>query len=216
METMQAIRGRRSVRAYTADPVPRQVIAQVLDAAHWAPSGSNRQRWRVTVLAGPGLRALADELEARGRARAGAESASPTPAQPPRREGPAQRLWEGLEQVAQAAGSSARELVTMGSLRFFDAPVVILVSSPGEGTGDVPQFVTTLMLAAHDVGLGTCWLGIPMAHADAIVEAAGIPADEHLAAVVSLGYPDPGAAINSFRSTREDLDSFVRWVGLDD
>ncbi|HHX64725.1 MAG TPA: hypothetical protein GX702_07545, partial [Chloroflexi bacterium] len=98
METLQAIRGRRSVRAYKSDSVPREVIAGVLDAARWAPSGSNRQRWRVTVLTGEPLKALADELVARGRERAQRNGGAQQASRPDPR---AQALWEGLERVAQ-------------------------------------------------------------------------------------------------------------------
>ena len=50
MELSEAIRGRRSVRRYTAEPVSREVITAVLEAACWAPSGENYQPWYFLAL----------------------------------------------------------------------------------------------------------------------------------------------------------------------
>lgn len=59
----ESIRGRRSVRKYLGQPVPRALIEQVIEAAGWAPSPHGRQPWRFAVLtrATPKLR-LADAM----------------------------------------------------------------------------------------------------------------------------------------------------------
>jgi nitroreductase len=44
------IRSRRSIRRYRPDPVPRETIERLLEAAMWAPSAHNRQPWRVAVI----------------------------------------------------------------------------------------------------------------------------------------------------------------------
>lgn len=50
MELMEAIKGRRSVRRYTADPVPDGKLRKVLEAVQWAPSWANTQCWEVIVI----------------------------------------------------------------------------------------------------------------------------------------------------------------------
>jgi len=50
MELWEAIKGRRSVRSFTAEPVSREVLERLLEAAIWAPSGGNAQTWRFTVI----------------------------------------------------------------------------------------------------------------------------------------------------------------------
>lgn len=50
MDIMTAIKGRRSVRKFTADPVDKDTLMKLLEAAVWAPSGSNRQSWRFVVV----------------------------------------------------------------------------------------------------------------------------------------------------------------------
>ncbi len=50
MELREAIRTNGAVRRFTADPVPRDVVLDVLDDARFAPSGGNRQPWRVAIV----------------------------------------------------------------------------------------------------------------------------------------------------------------------
>ncbi len=53
MELWEAIKGRRSVRAFTDQPVDREILERLLEAAIWAPSGGNAQTWRFTVVDDP-------------------------------------------------------------------------------------------------------------------------------------------------------------------
>jgi nitroreductase len=54
MELWNAIKGRRSVRSFTGEPVSRETLEKLLEAAIWAPSGGNAQTWRFTVIDQPG------------------------------------------------------------------------------------------------------------------------------------------------------------------
>ena len=56
LSVIEAIRARRSVRHFKPDPVPAEVVDQMLEAARLAPSRSNRQTWRLQVIAEPSLR----------------------------------------------------------------------------------------------------------------------------------------------------------------
>jgi len=53
MEVFEAIKGRRSVRAYTDEGVPDEAIEKILDAARWAPSAGNLQSWEFVVVRDP-------------------------------------------------------------------------------------------------------------------------------------------------------------------
>jgi nitroreductase len=213
METLTAIRDRKSTRAFLSRPVPRETIAQVLEASRWAPSAVNRQQWRVTVAAGETCRTLADRLVARARERkpggAGATGA------PPEVASRVTALRADLGRIAERTGQSQWEFVVLGSYRLYDAPAIVVVSHPGKRSGDVPHFVTTMLIAAHDLGLGTCWLGYPLSYADLIREALNIPEEERISALVALGYPDPDSPANAYRSPRDDVAAFTRWVGFE-
>ncbi|MBM4288288.1 MAG: nitroreductase family protein, partial [Deltaproteobacteria bacterium] len=52
MDLYAAIKNRRSHRLYRSEPVPREVLERVMEAALWAPSGTNLQPWDLTVLTG--------------------------------------------------------------------------------------------------------------------------------------------------------------------
>lgn len=207
MDTLEAIRDRRSIRAFLPRPVPREVIAELLEATRWAPSGCNRQQWRVTVATGEVCRALAESLVERTRANGPVAPCSGSPE--------SEELVAEFAREADQLGKSLWEYVVLGSAGFYGAPVVAVVSDRGSGGNDVPPFVTTMLLAAHSLGLGTCWLGYPLGHADVIRQALDIPEGERLRAVVALGYPDLDSPANGFRSPRDEVETFVRWVGFD-
>lgn len=50
MDVFEAVKGRRSVRRYKTDVVPKELIEKMLDAARWAPSGGNIQPWKFIVI----------------------------------------------------------------------------------------------------------------------------------------------------------------------
>jgi nitroreductase len=50
MDSMEAIKGRRSVRSYRPDPIPEEKLRKVLEAVQWAPSWANTQCWEVIVI----------------------------------------------------------------------------------------------------------------------------------------------------------------------
>lgn len=55
METLQAIQQRRSVRAFTDEPVEISVLEELVEAGTWAPSGSNVQAWKFGIVTDPQL-----------------------------------------------------------------------------------------------------------------------------------------------------------------
>jgi nitroreductase len=68
MELMEAVKGRRSVRTYTADPVPDGKLRTVLEAVQWAPSWANTQCWEVIVVREQGTKKQLAETLSLGNA----------------------------------------------------------------------------------------------------------------------------------------------------
>jgi nitroreductase len=156
---------------------------------------------------------LAQRLTERAREREpGALGSAGSPAGERQREN---TLRADLALIAQRLGQSFWEFVFVGSNGLYGAPVVVVLSHPGKRDGDTSQFVTTMLLAAQDLGLGTCWLGYPLGDSDLIRRILEIPEQERISAVVALGYPDPDSPANVYRSPRDELETFVRWVGFD-
>ena len=58
MNVFEAIKSRRSIRQFTDEPVGKDVLEKLLDAARWAPTASNQQRWRFIVVTSPPVKGL--------------------------------------------------------------------------------------------------------------------------------------------------------------
>ena len=175
------LRGRRSVRQFTAAPVDRALIERVLAAAAWAPSPGNRQGWSFTVVTSPAARRqMAAAVRERWRLLLAREP-------------------DGA--VAEELGAYAR------NFDWFDsAPVVIAVSARepeaflshllGPRAAEVSGGPTAaamaaqnLMLAAHAAGLGSCCLTGPLAAAEEIQRLLGLPSRQRLVCLVAMGHP---------------------------
>ena len=182
---LQAIRARRSIRRYRAEQVPVALVEAVLDAACWAPSAHNRQPWRFAVLRDPAPKErLAAAMGARLRA---------------------DRLAGG-----DAADDVERD-VQRSHARITAAPVVIVVClsmvdmdaypdarrAEAERTMAVQSTaaaVQNLLLAAHALGLGACWMCAPLFCPDMVRDALELPADWEPQALVTMGWPGEAPA----------------------
>jgi len=58
MDVFEAIKGRRSIRQFTDEPIGKDALEKLLDAARWAPTASNQQRWRFVVVTSPAVKEL--------------------------------------------------------------------------------------------------------------------------------------------------------------
>jgi nitroreductase len=62
------------------------------------------------------------------------------------------------------------------------------------------------------MGLATCPIGLITAYEDEIKDVLNIPENKNVVIGIALGYPDQESPINRFKSYRENLDNFVRWI----
>ena len=79
MEIIEAIRERRSIRAFKPDPVPREVLGELLELALRAPSFANTQPWEFAVVTGGALEAIRQAFLDRAEAREQAIADIPYP-----------------------------------------------------------------------------------------------------------------------------------------
>lgn len=218
MDVTTALTRRSSTRAFLDRPVSDEQVRAVLDAARWAPSGVNIQPWQVAVVRGATKQKLAEALIA---ARAGG------PAHPDYQYYPAQwfdpfkerrkqcglALYQALE-IRREDTDRQREAWN-NNYRFFGAPVGLLLFLDrrlGQGAWiDMGMFMQSIMLAAQDQGLATCPQASLGEYPDVVRNLLGM--DENLALLggVALGYADPDAAVNRYRTEREPVDAFTRW-----
>ncbi|WP_223111227.1 MULTISPECIES: nitroreductase [Aeromicrobium] len=219
------LRGRRSIRGYRPDPVPQELIRDVLADAILAPSSMNTQPWKLHVLTG-------DVLD-RIRAENSRLMLSGAPIQ---REITVSEKYEGVHRERQvdiakrlfAAMGIARDDTdgrldwTMRGFRQFDAPVSIVVAFDRslEPIGPVAHFdlgavVHALVLSAWSHGLGTVINSQGIMQGAVVRREAQIPDDQTIFTAVAMGFPDPDFQANLVRSARESVDDVARFVGFD-
>jgi nitroreductase len=222
MEVTEAIKKRKSVRAYKPDAVSKDVMKELLEAAILAPTGSNTQPFKFYVVAGDEKKALDEAL-----LKCLDESEATSNELQTLREGGSEEVQDKMnarrsELMREVMGilrdnDLPIEVFARGSFHYFGAPVAIFVTmdqSLAENTlVAVGAAVQNLMLAASAKGLGTCWIGMALMYSRQIRESLGIAQSERIITSLALGHPDEEAPINTFKAGRDDFDEFVEWIG---
>ena len=225
MTFSELIKARRSVRGYRPDPVPREVIEEIISVAKWAPSSMNTQPWHVHVVTGEPL----DNIR-RGN------TENMLAGVPPKREFPMRESYEGIHRKRQVevavqlfdAMGIAREDTerrtdwVMRGFRQFDAPVSLVLTydkylEPAAiSQFDLGAFSHAIVLVAWERGLGCVINGQGIMQSHVVRTHAQIPDDQVIMICIAMGYPDDSFVANDVKSRREDNKNFVRYVGFDD
>jgi nitroreductase len=201
MDLQETLRTTGAVREFTAEPVADDVLARILDAARFAPSGGNRQGWRVVVVKDPTTRRRLRDLYLPGwydyLAIAGAGLTPWAPVTDRAAETAALAAAPGIAAAAAAGtGGFAEHLDTVPALLVLFADLRALAAVDREyerysfaGGASVYPFAWSLLLAAHDEGLGGV-ITTMATRREADVKALFGAGDElALAAVIALGQP---------------------------
>jgi nitroreductase len=126
------------------------------------------------------------------------------------------KTLEAMKPFFQEMEVDPDQFINEGSCRFYGAPVAIIIclddSFPKARMVDIGLALGYLVLTAHDFGLGACPIGLITAYEDEIKDLLNIPENKNVVIGVALGYPDWNVPINRFKSQREDLEKFVRWI----
>lgn len=194
---MHVIRERRSIRRYQERPIPRETLRALLTAATWAPSAHNRQPWRFAAITDAERRtSLAAAMGERFRVDLAADGLAPD--QIERQVSRSYRRIAGAPAVIVACMSMA-DMDAYPDARRQHAERLMATQS-------VALAVQNLLLAAHDAGLGTCWMCAPLFCEDAVREALDLPGDWEPQALITLGYP-----AETKRSERAPVEAKVLW-----
>jgi nitroreductase len=173
MELMKAIKGRRSIRKFKKQDIAEKTIAQLIEAASYAPSAGNIQPWEFVVVRNPALK---------------------------------KKLSEAALNQAQVE----------------EAPVVVVVcanekrSSMGYGgrgrtlycLQDTAAATQNILLTAHSLGLGTCWVG--SFNEDEAKESLRAPEGMRPVVMIPVGYPD----VTPRQRNRRLLSEIVHYDGF--
>jgi nitroreductase len=158
-EFLEVLTSRKSIRRYKPDPIPDEMIDNILEAARWAPTGENYQPWRFIVVRNQETRNKIGDLAKMGT-------------------GSRMTAWYCLNELQQRFDKIADPVKRAEVLRFMYsgevsefckvAPVVIaVIGTLREGSVDVPYdlcaAIENMLLEAHALGLGACWVHGPVA-----------------------------------------------------
>jgi nitroreductase len=201
MELGPALCTTGAVREFLDRPVPDAVVHRILDAARFAPSGGNRQGWKVVLVRDPEVRAALRDLYLAGwyeylaLARAGLVPWSP--ASDPGAERRA--LAEAPALAAQAAagpGGFAEHLEAVPVLLLLLADLRALAAVDRDlerytfaGGGSIYPFAWSILLAAHDEGLAGVLTTMPVRREAEVKALVGAGDELAVAALVALGHP---------------------------
>lgn len=171
MELIQTIKERRSIRKFRPDPVPRELLEEILRGALWAPSAMNTQPWKFYVLTGKARQDLINIAE-----------------------GCVDKLDERMETLFN---EKMRTMVKGYFKNFGNAPVIVVLVThlPQEDVYrrgseySSAAAMQNLLLLAHEAGLGACWMTGPLWVEDAIVNYLGC-IGYGLVGMTPVGWPD--------------------------
>jgi len=219
MDVKEALVKRKSTRAFLNKPVSRELIKKILDSAKHAPSGVNTQPWKVAVVTGEKKHQLERKLE--NTFRSGIEKQLdyqyyPTAWKEPyksRRKACGLQLYSALNISREDKQRQMDQWAA--NYRAFDAPMVLFFfMDAGMQTGsflDYGMFLQSVMLAAVEEGLAACPQASLAEYPKIVKELLGYPEDSILICGMALGYEDYEAKVNSYRTTREPVETFTQF-----
>ncbi len=225
MDFDDVVQGRRSIRGYLNQPVPRALIEEVLALAMRAPTSLNTQPWNFYVVTG----AVLDRIRQGNVER----NLAGVPDSREFRMGPGyqgvhrERQIEIAKQLFAAMGierhdQPKRQEWVLRGFRQFDAPVSIVVTYDRSIQGsDIAPFdcggvVNALVNAAWSRGLGCVINSQGIMQSPVVRAEAGIPDDQVIQTCVAMGWPDDGFPANAVVSRRKSVGEAAVFVGFDD
>lgn len=176
MDVFEAIYSSRALRRFKPDPVPEDVIFQLIDAGIRAPTGHNSQDWRFVVVTDAGSKRKMQEWSERAW----------TMAFPAYQD---QAAIDALPRTQRLSIQGVKDL----AFGLASVPLIVVVcglrgkhSSPG---GSHFPAIQNMLLAARALGLGGSIFNLPMVGGNDIYELLGVPESNEIYACVPIGYP---------------------------
>lgn len=186
MELAEVITKRRSIRKFCADSVSDEQINRLISAAVSAPSGCNSQCWKFIAVRTPEKIAELAEAVEKGVRRFYAECEDE------------KFLSSRIKQTTFFRNAPLVILVYLTEMKYHDQSVTEYYSAKGIdmldslGSPDILSVgaaVENLLLAAEEMGLGTCWMNDPIVSAKEIDQIMGASAGQRLMSVIPVGRP---------------------------
>ncbi len=186
---VDAIQSRRSVRSYQSKPIPRDVVTLIIHAGNEAPSAMNSQPWRFVVVESTGVK---KKLLA---------AALPN----------ARKILKHVkESDPERYAMITKRLQELPDPVYYSAPVIVFVIGSGRyADHSCPLACENMMLAAHSLGIGSCWVGFGSMVTDdeEIKRILELRDDEKIYGPILLGYPE------GYPEKPQKKEPIVTWIG---
>lgn len=224
MDYEEIAQDRRSIRGYKPDPIPRDVLEEIIHIAKQAPSSMNTQPWHFHVLTGEPLERIrkgntekmmsGSSVDREIKLNHGYEG--------PHRERQIEIAVQLFEAMGIARDDKERRLDwVMRGFRQFDAPVSIVITVDKALADDtIAHFdcgaaTYGLVLAAWSKGIGSVINGQGIMQSSVVRENANIPEDQVIMTCVAMGYPDETFVANDVKSRRSPNEQVASFIGFD-
>ena len=219
MEIKNAILERKSIRGFRDEPVPREIVEDILRTAVRAVSANNTQPWEFAVITGDILRKIGEE-NARSFINGEKEDCEDTEFEGVYRQrlvGVAKQLFSAMDIARE--DKEKRFWWMQRGFRFFDAPCAVIMymdKSLDETSNrfDMGCVAQNICLAAMAHGIGTCVEDQAIMYQKALKKYLDIPDGKVFVTGIALGYPDPDFPANNIISEREELSNITKWYGF--
>ena len=220
MDIIDAIHKRQSIRSFKDREVSQETVREILIISMFAPSGGNTQPWKVYVL----NQNIMKELESailhnldNGISEKPNFSIYPQPMSDhlKNRVKECGKLMYGALEIKKD-DIEGRLNQLKQNFSFFGAPVGMLITVEKEvdlnGWGHVGHFIQNLCLSSIEFGLGTCLQESWSMYPETVQKITNYKKSEILWCGVALGYPNNDHPINNYRTPREDIDTFAKFL----
>ena len=216
MDLDQALRTTFSCRDFTADPLPDVVLTEILERARFAPSGGNRQGWKVIVVRDASTRAKLAKLTEFGAKRYIAQQKN------------GENPWNTIDPPGVDAATIERtEPMPRLIEPVLKAPVILVIAVDLKVVASTDQdldrvgiisgasiypFAWNILLAARGRGYAGTITTLAVAQEPKVKELFGLPPHVAVAAVMPLGRPVKQLT----KLTRKPVSEFAmreRWGG---
>ncbi len=222
MDLIESINKRKTTRGFKTDPVPREILQEIMTTALRAPSWGNTQPWEFAIAGGKTL-----EQIKQGFADKAAEDTSPDLPFPRRfpEHVLARRPGRPQTQANRDDKEWRRERQLQGA-KLYEAPCVIYIYTDREffeqegynnvyAIFDCGLIAENIMLLAVEQGLGTVAAAASVRCPEVLRETLEIPESKVIVLGIAIGYPDTEHPQFQVYSSREPLDKVATWHGFD-
>ena len=220
MDIIDAIHKRQSIRSFKDREVSQETVREILNISKFAPSGGNTQPWKVYVL----NQNIMKELES-----AILNNLDNCISEKPNFSIYPQPMSDHLKNRVKECGKlmygaleikkddiEGRLNQLKQNFSFFGAPVGMLITVEKEvdlnGWGHVGHFIQNLCLPSIKFGLGTCLQESWSMYPETVQKITNYNKSEILWCGVALGYPNNDHPINNYRTPREDIETFAKFL----